>query len=137
MGKLPFTYDVKLENNSTSKISSARVIPKALNEIVKAEIEQIIKDGIKREVSDPTDWLHPIVITKKSNGEVRIFMDPRALNSLSKQKGILLDANIKKYFLIWRVLNTLVFWMLLQHFYRFCYQRGVLNSAQGIPFWTV
>lgn len=42
LGKFPFTYDIKLESISTPKVSSARVIPKALNEIVKAEIEQMV-----------------------------------------------------------------------------------------------
>jgi len=39
----------------------------------------MVKDGILKEVSEPTDWVHPIVITKKPNGKVRICIDPRTL----------------------------------------------------------
>ena len=36
-------------------------------------------------VTEPTDWLHGLVVTKKQNGEIRICIDPRPLNKVLKR----------------------------------------------------
>lgn len=36
--------------------------------------------GIIREVTEPTEWCSLLVIVKKSNGNLRLFLDPQNLN---------------------------------------------------------
>ena len=42
------------------------------------------KDGIIKKVTEPTDWFHPIVISKK-NGQIRICIDPTEFNKFVKR----------------------------------------------------
>jgi len=61
-------------------VSTARKIPVALKSKVKEKLDNMVKDNINTPVTEPTDWVHPIVIPPKSNGDIRICMDPRPLN---------------------------------------------------------
>jgi hypothetical protein len=113
IGKLPFIYDIKLEGNAVSKVIPARVNPNTLNDTVREEINKMMEGGIFKEVSEPTDWVHPIVIAKKPNGKDRICIGPRNLIS----KGNTTKCHFsKKFSHSWKVKNISVFWMLLQHF---------------------
>ncbi|GBN49081.1 hypothetical protein AVEN_38081-1 [Araneus ventricosus] len=58
LGKLVYTYDIKLSDNAVPRISAPRVITVSLKEKVKAEIDK----------------------------EVRICMDPRGLNKYIKRE---------------------------------------------------
>ncbi|GBL72885.1 Transposon Tf2-6 polyprotein [Araneus ventricosus] len=77
LGKLVHTYDIKLADNAMSRISSPRVIPASLKDKVKAEIDKMVTNGVLEKVTEPTEWVHPIVVVQKPNKEVRICMDPR------------------------------------------------------------
>ena len=64
----------------------ARRIPLALQDKVKAEIEQMEKDGIIIRETEPTDWCSPMVPVTKQNGRVRICVDLKRLNSNDKRE---------------------------------------------------
>lgn len=42
--------------------------------------------GVITRVSEPTDWVSPIVIVKKKGGALRICMDPRQVNESIKRQ---------------------------------------------------
>ncbi|GBN42352.1 Transposon Ty3-I Gag-Pol polyprotein, partial [Araneus ventricosus] len=86
LGKLVYTYDIKLADNAVPRISAPRVIPVSLKEKVKAEIDKMVTNGVLEKVTEPTDWVHPIVVVQKPNKEVRICMDPRGLNKYIKRE---------------------------------------------------
>lgn len=44
------------------------------------------KEGIIKKVTEPTEWVHPIVISKKKNGQIRICIDPTELNKSIKRQ---------------------------------------------------
>lgn len=60
-----FVYDIKLKEDVKPSIAKCRKIPLFLHDKVKIEIEKMVKDGVIKKVSKPTDWAHPIVIVKK------------------------------------------------------------------------
>ncbi|XP_064483004.1 uncharacterized protein K02A2.6-like [Ornithodoros turicata] len=62
-----------------------RTVPKAVEQQVKDELEHMQKSGIIAKVTEPTEWVHPIVITVKKNGTVRICLDPSNLNAAVKR----------------------------------------------------
>ncbi|PIK55635.1 hypothetical protein BSL78_07444 [Apostichopus japonicus] len=44
------------------------------------------KDNIIEKVESPTDWVNSLVIVEKSNGRLRICLDPRDLNKAIKRE---------------------------------------------------
>ena len=65
LGNLPNIYNIRLKENAQPKIASPRPIPASLRGRVKNQ--QIIKAEIIEEVTEPTDWVHPIVIVQNLN----------------------------------------------------------------------
>lgn len=86
LGKLVYTYDIKLDGKAVPRISAPRVIPVSLRDKVKAEIDKMVLNGVLEQVTEPTDWVHPIVVVQKPNKDVRICMDPRGLNKYIKRE---------------------------------------------------
>ncbi|XP_036347184.1 uncharacterized protein LOC118756529 [Rhagoletis pomonella] len=60
-----FKYDIQLKTDAKPNIAAGRKIPIALNDLVKEELYKMEKDGIIKKVTEPTEWVHPIVISKK------------------------------------------------------------------------
>ena len=51
---------------------------------IKVELDEMTANGVIREVDEPTDWVSSIVYVRKSNGRLRLCLDPKDLN-----KGIM------------------------------------------------
>jgi len=51
---------------------------------LKAELEQTCKLDVIEKFDEPTDWVSSMVILEKGNGQLRICLDPRDLNSAIK-----------------------------------------------------
>ena len=67
------------------KITTARQIPIALKDDVKAEIDDMLKQKIIAPVTQSTDWCHPICCVPKPDGKLRFCVDLRALNKWVKR----------------------------------------------------
>ena len=52
---------------------------------LKAELENMEQLGVIRRVTQPTDWVNSIAISRKANGQLRICLDPKDLNSQIKR----------------------------------------------------
>ena len=61
-------------------VTSARRVPFPLQEPVKQELERMQKEGVIREVTEPTEWCAPMVPVRKKDGNVRICVDLKQLN---------------------------------------------------------
>ena len=70
--------------NSKPIQSPCRKIPIALEERFYEEISRMEVMGIIEKIPEPTDWLNTLVVVKKSNGKLRICLDPRPLNKAIK-----------------------------------------------------
>ena len=46
----------------------------------KAELNRLVKEGIITEVKEHTEWINSIVPVMKSNGSLRLCLDPKDLN---------------------------------------------------------
>ena len=80
---------VKIELKSDAQpysVSTARRIPFPLLPKVKEELENMVRDGILTEISEPTDWCSPMVPVLKPNGNVRICVDYKKLNESIKRE---------------------------------------------------
>lgn len=80
VGTIGPPYHIKLSDNAVPRIDGQRKIPFAMKDNLKIELERMEKLGIIERVTEPTEWVNSIVIVKKSNGKLRICLDPRYLN---------------------------------------------------------
>ena len=80
LGNLPGEHKVKLKENAVPVIEACRKIPFSLREKVKTELQRMEEKGVIEKVTEPTEWVNSMVIVHKTNGSIRICLDPRNLN---------------------------------------------------------
>ena len=78
-------YDITLDPTVDPVVHAPRRVPVALQEPLKAELERLVLQGIIAPVEKPTDWVNSIVCTTKSDGTIRLCLDPKDLNKAVKR----------------------------------------------------
>ncbi|XP_013395987.1 uncharacterized protein LOC106163063 [Lingula anatina] len=71
---------IKLKDNAKPIICAARKVPFALRDKLQKELERLVSQNIIKKTDGPTDWVLPLVLVEKANGNLRICMDPLRLN---------------------------------------------------------
>ena len=74
-------YHINIDPNATPVIHPPRKIPISLMEKLKAELERMCKLDVIEKIDEPTDWVYSMVIIEKGNGQLRIYLASRDLNS--------------------------------------------------------
>ncbi|XP_064622356.1 uncharacterized protein K02A2.6-like [Lineus longissimus] len=72
--RLHVNHDVK------PRVLPCRNVPIALKEDVKKELDRLVDLGVLEPVSEPTEWVSQMAVVRKSNGRLRICLDPQPLN---------------------------------------------------------
>ena len=85
-GNLPGIVKLHVKENSSPVQMMTRKIPVAQKPQVRSEIEDMVKKGILVPVDEPTEWCSALSVQKKSNGRVRLCIDPRPLNEVLKRE---------------------------------------------------
>lgn len=80
VGCVPQKFKITMKENAQPVVSAPRKIPFSLHDKVKFELDKLQSMNIIDKVVKPTDWVSPIVIVVKKNGDLRICLDPKALN---------------------------------------------------------
>lgn len=86
VGTLPFEYHIQLKEDSKPVVHPPRRVPVPLKAAVKIELDRMVKMGIIEKTNEPTDWVNSMVVVKKSNGKLRICIDPKDLNKCIKRQ---------------------------------------------------
>ncbi len=85
LGSLPVVVKLEVDPKVTPVVRSAYRIPVALKPRVKQELDVMSQKGVISRVTEPTEWVSAMVVTKKKDkDELRICIDPRDLNSALK-----------------------------------------------------
>ena len=63
------------------KALPCRKIPLAIRDDVKRELDNLVERGVLEPVIEPTRWVSQMAVVRKSNGRLRLCIDPQALNS--------------------------------------------------------
>lgn len=79
-------YHMVLRKDAVPVIQRARRVPLALEEPLRNELARMEQAGIIARVTEPTDWVSPLVIVRKKDGKLRICMDPRKINECLKRE---------------------------------------------------
>ena len=72
---------LKVDTNIRPKALPCRKIPLAIEDDVRKEIDILIEREILVPVTEPTKWVNQMAVAQKSNGKLRICVDPQALNT--------------------------------------------------------
>lgn len=80
LGKLPGKHKIVVDKNVSPVICPTRRIPLGMKDKLCTELKRMEELGVVRKVSHPTEWVSAIVIAAKKNGDIRVCLDPRALN---------------------------------------------------------
>ncbi|GLV48422.1 hypothetical protein CBL_20979 [Carabus blaptoides fortunei] len=86
LGKLPFTYRIRLIEDVDPVVKPARRIPHAIKIKLKQTLEKMEKINIISKVTIPTDWVNVMVIVEKKDGSLRICLSPLELNKYIKRE---------------------------------------------------
>ena len=52
------------------------------------ELKRMVDLDIIEPVNEPANWVNGLVIVKKQNGKLRIFLDPQPLNQAIKREHL-------------------------------------------------
>ena len=61
-----------------------------LREQLKKTIDNMVKGHIITPITDPTPWINLVVVVRKKNGALRIYLDPKELNTAIPRENYLL-----------------------------------------------
>ena len=86
IGTLPKVHHITIDQNIIPVVTPARKIPIALLDKLKLELERMRRLDIIEPVNDPTEWVNPLIIVEKTNGKLRICLDPKHLNQAIKRQ---------------------------------------------------
>lgn len=84
-GKLEGKLHLELDRTVPPVALPVRKVPFAIQEPLKHELDRLVKTGILVPVDVPTDWISSMVVIKKSNGKIRLCIDPKPLNQALKR----------------------------------------------------
>lgn len=81
LGCIATDYKIRLDPNVVPVNNKARNVPFALRSKLKDELQRMQRVGIILNVDEPTEWVNSIVIVEKSDGTIRVCLDPKTLNN--------------------------------------------------------
>ena len=85
VGCFPGKFHFTLDPTVPPVIHPPRRVPEALREPLKKELDALVQQGIIIKVDEPTDWVNSLVCVTKSNGTLRLSLDPKDLNRAIKR----------------------------------------------------
>ena len=82
LGTLRGKHRLQIKENAQPYIMPDRRVSIAMKEKLKYELDELTKLGVIAPVEEPTEWLSQLVISKKSNGRLRLCIDAPHLNDV-------------------------------------------------------
>jgi hypothetical protein len=78
-------FHITLDPSIPPVVHPPRRVPEALREPLKKELDSLVEQGIIAKVEQPTDWVNSLVCVTKSDGSIRLCLDPKDLNRAIKR----------------------------------------------------
>ena len=80
IGKFPGTFHITLQQDARPVVHPPRKLPIHLKDELEEKLHRMEKIGVIKKVTDPTDWVSSLAVSRKSNGQLRVCFDPKDLN---------------------------------------------------------
>ena len=88
LGQMKDSYTITLKEDAKPfVIFVPRKVPLPLYRKTKDELDRMLETRVISPVDQPTDWCAPMVVTPKSNGKVRVYVDLSKLNEFVKREN--------------------------------------------------
>ena len=88
LGVMKDSYRITLKEDAKPfQVSVPRKVPFPLYQKTKEELDRMLETGVISRVDEPTDWCAPMVVTPKSNGKVRVYVNLSKLNEYVKREN--------------------------------------------------
>ena len=100
LGLLPGEVSLRVDDSITPQISPDRRGPEALKEKLKSEMNKLCDLKVITLVNTHTDWVSNRVVATKKSGNLRVCINPQALNKPSREKDSSSPIS-KTFFLAW------------------------------------
>ncbi|KAJ1179875.1 hypothetical protein NDU88_005108 [Pleurodeles waltl] len=74
-----YVHKIRMKQGTVAVKHKVRKVPIIVREEVSKMLKDMLKEGVIEPVEAP-EWISPVVITKKSNGQLRFCVDLRSVN---------------------------------------------------------
>ena len=81
LGKFGEPVKLELKSGATPKAVPARLVPHKKRRKLKVELDKLVKSEVIVKDTTPVQWLSPLVLVDKPNGDLRLCLDPHYLNT--------------------------------------------------------
>jgi hypothetical protein len=75
-----------LKEDAIPKLHGPRRVPQSLSAKLKRTLDELEEKGVVSKVEKPTELVNSLFIVEKSNGDLRLYLDPRDLNLAVKRE---------------------------------------------------
>ncbi|KAJ3584270.1 hypothetical protein NHX12_014766 [Muraenolepis orangiensis] len=83
-------HHIHLDPAATPGIHACRNVPLSIMDPLKKTLKDLQERKVITPVSEPTEWVNSLVMTKKKNGALRVCLDPCNLNQAASITPFLL-----------------------------------------------
>lgn len=77
---------IHLTDNVNPVVHPPRKIPFGIRNELKKELIRLEQNNIITKISEPTEWVNSMVVVRKTDGSIRICIDPKDLNKAIKRE---------------------------------------------------
>ena len=85
LGRMEGKVHLETDPNVAPTVMPPRLVPVALKERLKNELDRLTKGKVISPIQEPTDWVSSMIATKKPDGNIRLCIDPHHLNRALKR----------------------------------------------------
>ena len=79
-------YHITMEEGAEPVIQASRRVPYGLQDRLKEKLDQVEHDRIIAKTDKPTDWDNSLIIVEMKDGSLRLYLDPKDLNSVIRRE---------------------------------------------------
>lgn len=90
LGKLPKKQSIILKEGAQLVLHYKKRFPQSLLGSLEQELNAMVKEKIISPVTYPTSWVNNLQVVEKSNGKLRLCLDPKPLNNAIKREHYLI-----------------------------------------------
>ena len=97
LGCLNGEHHMQPKGDAKPFVHSARRVPFRLQSQFKAQLEEMEENQLITKVTEPTEWVNPLVTVMKSDQSLRICLDPGSLNAAIKREHFAISTAEEKF----------------------------------------